>query len=141
MTIFLDVISLVSVATLFGSMAFFSGVVAPITFLKLDAAIAGRFVRNIFPWYFLVIVALSVVAAASLVAARPLEASVMGLIAFGAFVSRQILMPRSNDHRDRMIRGDAKAEKAFARLHRLSVWINGAQLAGAFTVLVLMHVA
>ena len=137
----LHVIGLVSAATLFGSMAFFSGVIAPLTFTKLDAATAGRFVRGIFPWYYLVIAVLSLLATASLVAVRPLEAAVMGLIALGAFVSRQILMPRINLHRDGMLKGNANAERGFARLHQLSVWINGAQLAGAFTVLVLMGVA
>jgi hypothetical protein len=114
----LDVMGLVSVATLFGSMAFFSGVIAPLTFMKLDAATAGPFVRGIFPWYYLVIALLSLLAAASLVAVRPLEASVMGLIAFGAFVSRQVLMPRINNQRDGMLKGDAKAERSFARRHR-----------------------
>ena len=40
-----------------------------------------------------------------------------------------------------MVEGDNKAEKAFAGLHRLSVWINGGQLIGALTVLVLMGLA
>ena len=137
----LHVIGLVSVATLFGSMAFFSAVIAPLTFIKLDEATAGRFVRGIFPWYYLVIAVLSVLAAASLVSISPVEASIMGLIALGAFVSRQILMPRITDHRDGMLKGNAKAEKAFARLHQLSVWINGVQLVGAFSVLVLMGAA
>ncbi len=134
----LDIVGLISVATLFGSMAFFSGVVAPFTFTTLDAASAGRFVRGIFPWYYLVIAALSLLAVLSLVAVRPLEAAVMSVIAFGAYVSRQLLMPRINDCRDRMLAGDTKAGKRFTRLHRLSVWINAAQLAGAFAVLVLI---
>lgn len=137
----LHVIGLVSVATLFASMAFFPGVIAPLTFMKLDEATADRFVRGMFPWYYLVIALLSLLAAASLLAINPLEASAMGLIALGAFVFRQILMPRINDHRDGLRKGDAKAEKAFARLHQLSVWINGVQLVGAFSVLVLMGAA
>ena len=141
MTSFLEISGLLAAAILFGSMVFFSGVVAPLTFSKLDAATAGRFIRSIFPWYYVVIAALSLIAGASLAVMRPLEASVMGPIALGAFVSRQLLMPRINDHRDRMLKGYANAEKAFARLHRLSVWINGAQLVGAFSVLVLLGMA
>ncbi len=137
----LDVVGLISVATLFGSMAFFSGLVAPFTFTTLDAATAGRFVRGLFPWYYLVIAGLSLLATVSLVAVRPLEAAVMALVALGAFASRQLLMPRINDHRDRMLGGDAKAEKGFSRLHRLTVWINAAQLAGALSVLVLIGLA
>ncbi len=134
----LHVLGLVAVATLFGSMAFFSCVVAPLIFIKLEAATAGRFVRSIFPWYYLVIAALSVAAAGFLAVGRPLEASVMGLIALGAVLSRQVLMPRINHHRDRMVDGDPTAERRFVRLHRVSVWINGAQLIGALVVLVLM---
>ena len=136
----LDVLGLVSVATLFGSMAFFSGVIAPVAFTTLDEENAGRFVRGLFPWYYLVIAALALLAMAALAAIRPLEAVVMALIALGAYVSRQLLMPRINDHRDRMLSGEAKAERGFARLHRLSVLINAAQLTGAFAVLVLIGV-
>ena len=137
----LDVVGLISVATLFGSMAFFSGLVAPFTFTTLDAATAGRFVRGIFPWYYLVIAGLSLLAFVSLVAVRPREAAVMAVIALGAFVSRQLLMPRINDHRHRMLGGDAEAERGFSRLHRLTVWINSLQLAGALVVLVLLGLA
>lgn len=134
-----DVVGLVSVATLFGSMAFFSCVVAPLTFVKLDAANAGRFVRSIFPWYYLVIAVFALAAAVSVAVLRPVTASVMVLIALGAIFARQLLMPQINHHRDRMVAGDAGAEPRFARLHRLSVWINGAQLVGAFAVL--LHMA
>ena len=137
----LNVIALVSVATLFGSMAFFSCVVAPQIFIQLDASTAGRFVRSIFPWYYLVIAGLALIATASLAALRPVEAMIMGLIAVGAFVSRQILMPRINHHRDRMGLDDRMAENRFAQLHRLSVWINGAQLVGAFSILVHLGMA
>jgi hypothetical protein len=137
----LFLVGLVSVATLFGSMVFFSGIIAPLIFTKLDEATAGRFVRSIFPWYYLVIAGLSLLATASLFAIHTLEAAIMAIIALGAVFARQFLMPRINDYRDRMVEGDKKAEKAFAGLHRFSVGINGVQLIGAFTVLVLMGLA
>ena len=136
MTLVLDVIGLVAVATLFGSMAFFSFVVAPLVFVKLDAPNAGRFLRGFFPWYYLAIAVLALLAVVPFMAARPVEATVMVLIAFGAFVSRQILMPRINHHRDRMLAGEAGSEARFNRLHRLSVWINALQLIAALGVLV-----
>ena len=141
MPIVLDVIGLLAVATLFGSMAFFSFVVAPLVFVKLDGASAGRFLRGLFPWYYLLIGLLSLLALAALAALRPLEATALGLIAFGAVVARQILMPRINDHRDRMLAGDTEAAKGFDRLHRLSVWINAAQLLAAFLVLLSLATA
>ena len=137
----LVVIGLVSVATLFGSMAFFSFVIAPLIFMKLDEATAGRFIRTIFPWYYLVIAGLALLATFSLLAIRPLEAAVMAIIALGAVLARQILMPRINAHRDRMLKGDKEAEKTFASLHRLSVGVNAAQLIGALTILVLLGLA
>ena len=135
MPLVLDVIGLVAVATLFGSMAFFSFVVAPLVFVNLDVTSAGRFLRGLFPWYYLVIGLLSLLALGALAALRPLEAITLGLIALGAAVSRQVLMPRINRNRDHMLEGQAGADRAFNRLHRLSVWINAAQLVAAFVVL------
>jgi len=132
----LDVVGLVAVAGIFGTMAFFSFVVAPVTFIYLDEATAGRFIRSLFPWYYLTLIILPVIAATSLSATRYADASIMALIALCAVVSRQILMPRINDYRDRMLSGDTTAEKKFDGLHRLSVLIKGVQLLGAFAVLI-----
>lgn len=64
----------------------------------------------------------------------------MGLIALGALVSRQLLMPRINAHRDMALAGVAVSARRFERLHRVSVWINAAQLLAAFAVLVRIFV-
>ena len=50
---YLDILGLIVTAILFGTMTFFSFVVAPVAFIKLDVAAAGRFIRSIFPWYYL----------------------------------------------------------------------------------------
>jgi hypothetical protein len=131
-----DVVGLVAVAGVFGVMAFFSFVVAPVTFIHLDEATAGRFIRSLFPWYYLTLIVLPFIGAASLSATHYIDASIMALIALGAVFSRQILLPRINGYRDRMLSGDISAEKKFDGLHRLSVLINGVQLLGAFAVLV-----
>ncbi len=135
---FLTVLGQVSTATLFGSMAFFSCVMAPLVFIKLEEATAGRFIRSVFPWYYLVVLVLSLVAALALAFALPLYAAAMAAIAAGAVVSRQVLMPRINHHRDAMLAGDQNAGKSFDRLHKLSVWINGAQLLAALAILVIL---
>jgi hypothetical protein len=44
-------------------------------------------------------------------------------------------MPRINRDRDRSLAGDAAAGARFARLHRLSVWINAAQIVVVAVVL------
>lgn len=138
MNSFLTVLGQVSTATLFGSMAFFSCVMAPLVFIKLEEATAGRFIRSVFPWYYLVVLVLSLVAALALAFALPLHAAAMAAVAAGAVVSRQMLMPRINRHRDAMLAGDSSAGKSFDRLHKLSVWINGAQLLAALAILVLL---
>ena len=59
MSEFLFITGLLSAAILVGSMVFFSWVMAPLIFIKLDETTAGPFVRSIFPWYYLVIIGLS----------------------------------------------------------------------------------
>lgn len=129
------VVGTLAAATLLGSMAFFSAVMAPLVFIKLDATTAGRFIRGVFPWYYLVVLVLAAVAAGAFAAERPVDAAVMGAVAVGAWASRQVLMPRINAHRDRALAGDAAAGRRFDRLHRVSVWVNTAQLLAAVTVM------
>ncbi len=49
----LVVVGSIAAATLFGSMFFFSSVVAPRVFINLEPTAAGRFIRSLFPWYYL----------------------------------------------------------------------------------------
>ncbi len=60
----------------------------------------------------------------------------MALVAFGAVLSRQGLMPRINAARDRMLAGDETSGRRFNQLHRASVVINLLQLLAALVVLV-----
>jgi hypothetical protein len=135
------VVGTLAAALLLGSMAFFSAVMAPLVFIKLDAATAGRFIRGVFPWYYLVVLVLAALAAAALAAGRPADAGVMAAVALGAWVSRQVLMPRINAHRDQSLAGDASAGRRFDRLHRVSVWINAAQLLACGAVMVRLAAA
>ncbi|MEE4190217.1 MAG: DUF4149 domain-containing protein [Halieaceae bacterium] len=125
-------------AGLFGSMLFFSFVMAPLIFTQLDEATAGRFIRAVFPWYYLVLLALSGIAAVTLFSVAPLEAGVMLAIASMAAFSRQVLMPQINRQRDQAAEGDASAGKRFDQLHRFSVIINMVQLVGVTVVLILL---
>ena len=61
-----------------------------------------------------------------LVSAAPINGAIMALVAAGAVLSRQVLM-RINHLRDAQLAGDAERLR-FDRLHRLSVWINSAQI-------------
>ncbi|MGD2019921.1 MAG: DUF4149 domain-containing protein [Thiohalocapsa sp.] len=124
-----------ALALAFGGMTFFSAVMAPLVFTKLPFETAGGFIRQVFPWYYLSIGSVSVVAAAALVlGAEPVAALLTALAAAGFWYARQVLMPRINAARD------AGRDAAFNRLHRYSVIINGAQwlLLAAALVLVLL---
>lgn len=76
----------------------------------------------------------------SLLGPRPIDGAIMGVVALGAVLAREVLMPRINHHRDRKLAGEPEAERSFARLHRLSMWINGAQLLAGLVVLVRLGV-
>ena len=135
LTDILAVTALLATAGVFGAMLFFSSVVAPLVFIRLEAATAGRFIRGLFPWYYLFVLCLAAIAAAAIAAVDPVVASIMAAVALGALVARQVLMPQINRDRDRALAGDAKADRRFGRLHRLSVWINAAQIVAAFVAL------
>jgi len=138
-------------ALLVGSMLFFAAMVAPMVFKVLDGPTAGRFIRRLFPVYYLGMFAFAGVAALAAAFVRPLDAAVLGVVALGFLYARQILMPRINAMRDQELAQDSSAGdtqagksaagKRFQRLHSLSVWINGAQFLVATVVLARLIVA
>jgi hypothetical protein len=121
-------IGVFATAMLFGSMAFFSTVMAPLIFTRLDAETAGRFIRQVFPWYYFTVILLAAVAALSLAVTRLADATAITAVAAVGVIARQALMPRINRARDASTGGDLGAGRQFSRLHRLSVWINAAQM-------------
>ena len=128
-------IATVITGLLAGSMLFFSFVMAPLIFIKLEIREAGKFVRAVFPWYYPVVIALSGLGGIALVAIAPLNASLLFLVTISAIYCRQSLMPSINDHRDRSNTGKELANKIFNKLHRRSEVINGLQLLAAMAVL------
>ena len=136
MSEFLNTIGLISVATVFGSMVFFSAVVAPITFVKLDKENASHFIRSIFTWYYLLIGVFSLTAVVALAFTNFDIAALMGIVLVGAIISRQILMPNINKQRDRQLTGVTDAINKFNRLHRSSILLNLFQMGVALYVLI-----
>ncbi|MEE4660131.1 MAG: DUF4149 domain-containing protein [Halieaceae bacterium] len=126
------------VAALFGAMLFFSFVMAPLIFMHLDVTSAGRLIRAVFPWYYVMLASLSGLAAVLLFQLAPLEAGVMLAIASLALFSRQVLMPRINAMKDLSETGDTAAEARFNQMHRASVIINMMQLVGVTAVLIML---
>ncbi len=135
----LAVLSLVLTAVLLGSMVFFSAVVAPLVFTRLEIDAAGRLVRAIFPWYYLLIMVCAGMSGLGLLAALPLNALLLLAVAASATYCRQLLMPRINTFRDRELDGDKQAGQVFNRLHRRSEVINVLQVLAVLAVF--LHLA
>ena len=119
---------LIVTASALGVMLFFSLVLAPLVFIKLPMEAAGGFIRELFPWYYLVSGMLATLATLLLALCSYVDAVFLALVAVAALICRQILMPRINKSRDQMLAGDPIASSRFNRGHRASVMINGAQI-------------
>jgi hypothetical protein len=132
----LAAIALLALALHFGGMAFFAAAVAPLVFTRLPPEHAGRFIRQVFPVYYLWV---GVTAAAAAIALLPLRLADAGVLAASAALTawlRQILMPRINRLSDAVQAGDTGSKRGFDRGHRLSVVLNLAQLLAAVVVLI-----
>ncbi|MDO9711803.1 DUF4149 domain-containing protein [Paracraurococcus lichenis] len=132
----LSAVALLATALLLGGMAFFAVAVAPLVFTRLPPEWSGRFIRQVFPVYYLWVLGLSAAAAVALLPLRLPDALAMAATAALTGWLRQGLMPRINALSDAAQRGDAAAKPRFDRAHRLSVILNAAQMLAALVVLV-----
>ena len=114
------------IAISLGMMLFFSFVIAPVIFKVLDANNAGKFVRKIFPHYYLVnLIVLSIaVLLLFYISSVNLDFYITLVIAILFAFSLFILMPLINKFKD------SKKEKKFKYSHALSVIINFIQIIG-----------
>jgi hypothetical protein len=131
----LSAIAIACTALLFGGMSFFAAVVAPVTFTRLPPDMAGRFVRGLFPVYYLWVLGTAAAGAVALMPLRVVDALVLAAIAGSTAWLRQGLMPRINALSDAAQAGDAAAKAGFDRAHRLSVIVNVVQMVAAAGVL------
>lgn len=131
----IETAALLVTSALFGGMLAFSFLFAPLVFLKLPGETAGGFIRQVFPWYYLFVLGVGAVAAAALAAVDPRSGAVMGAVAFGGVVARQVLMPAINRARDREMAGEPSASRRFRILHQSSVVLNVIQIVAAAWVL------
>lgn len=139
-----DAVALLTVAAMWGGMLFFAAVYAPLVFIKLEAEVAGPFIRQVFPVYYLAMGVTSAVATVTLLLGSVsafADVLAMGLVGVGFLLVRQVLMPRINRDRDAELAGDTAAGKRFHRGHQASVFINAAQLLTVLVVLVRVGVA
>lgn len=129
MTSLIDIISILTASLIFGGMIFFASFMAPLVFIKLPAETAGKFIREVFPWYYLAFGCFSLLLTL-LLYANPNKwlISIMLVNVFVFALARQWLMPAINATRDIVLQGDATANKKFNTLHRLIVAMNSLQL-------------
>ena len=108
-------IALFATALLLGGMVFFAVAIAPLVFTRLPPEWSGRFIRQVFPVYYLWVLGLSAAAAVALLPLRGWDALAMAAVAaLGAWL-RQGLMPRINRLSDAAQAGDAAAKPPLRR--------------------------
>ena len=127
--------ALLLVSTLFGGMMLYSFGFAPMVFRAMPAEEAGRFIRAVFPWYYLFVIAVAGLGGAILSLLDFRSGVLMIAIAAVGVYARQALLPQINAARDARSKGDPDAKARFGRLHGISVALNFAQLIAAAYVL------
>ena len=117
-------ISVYLTSIIFGIMLFFSFVVAPITFNTLNEENARKFIRKIFPYYYTVNLAISVLVLILFIILKifSLDFYLILSVAVLFAVSNFVLMPMINKFRDE------KQDKKFKQSHFISVVINFIQM-------------
>ncbi len=132
-----EIVAPLALGILIGGMGLFSFVVAPTAFRALPAETAGRFVRGLFPHYYLFVIGAAAFSTIALVGPAPGLAKMMVGVTVLGLLARQVLMPRINALRDRQAAGDAGAGRWFGRLHGVSMAINIVQFVAALTAVAL----
>ena len=119
-------------AIILGAMIFFSFVVAPTTFKLLDEENSRKFIRGIFPFYYLLNLTLSFVASILFFLNQNLSIDFLLMVNVSILfaISNFILMPMINKFRDN------NEDKKFKISHFISVIINFIQL--IFLVIILL---
>ena len=124
-------ISIYLTSIILGIMLFFSFVVAPVTFTALDEENARKFIRKIFPYYYTVNLAISILVLICFIILKisSLDFYLILSVAILFAVSNFILMPLINRYRDE------KQDNKFKYSHFISVIINFIQM--IFLVIIL----
>ena len=117
-------ISIYLTSMILGIMLFFSFIVAPVTFTALNEENARIFIRKIFPYYYTVNLAISVLILILFIILKifSLDFYLILIVALLFAVSNFVLMPLINKFRDE------KQDKKFKQSHFVSVVINFVQI-------------
>ena len=111
-------------SVILGTMVFFSFVVAPVTFTTLNEENARKFIRKIFPYYYLFNLTISILTILFFIIIKTfsIEFYLISLIAILFVISNFVLMPLINKFRD------TDQDKKFKYSHFISVVINFVQM-------------
>lgn len=115
-----------------GTMIFFSFIVAPVIFKVLDAVNAGKFVRKIFPFYYMINLIILSLVVILLIYNSQINTDfylVLFLALLFAFLLF-ILMPMINKFKDN------NEDKKFDFSHKFSVILNFVQMVGLIYLLI-----
>ena len=125
-------LSVYMTSVIFGIMLFFSFVVAPVTFTALNEENARKFIRKIFPYYYNVNLAISLLVLIFFIILKifSLDFYLILSVAILFAVSNFILMPLINKFRDE------KQDKKFKQSHFVSVVINFVQMIFLLIILI-----
>ena len=117
-------ISLYIISMILGIMIFFSFVVAPVAFSSLDKESYSVFIRKIFPYYYLINLALSLVVFFIFIYLNifGIKFYLISLTAILFFISNYLLMPLINKYSDQNL------HQKFKYSHLLSVILNFIQM-------------
>ncbi len=132
------ILPVIAASFLLGSMIFFAAVTAPAVFKFLPSDTAGQYLRGVFPRYYLWGTVCAAIAAALSLPVSPIPGGMLLFVALAFVGVRQILVPKINEAKEGRAAGDDAATARFAKLHRLSVLINLAQMIALVAVLVLL---
>mgnify|MGYP001225826646 CR=1 FL=1 len=124
---FITLFSKLVFLALFGSLLFFSVVIAPTIFKELDTVNSRKFIRAIFPKLYLWGMIISMFNCIILINRLDISFFISISIFFGFLFSRQVLIPKINHASDKSYKSEESKEK-FRKLHSLSVLIFIIQL-------------
>ena len=120
----IEQVGLYLTSVILGTMVFFSFVVAPVTFTTLNEENARKFIRKIFPYYYLFNLIISILTILSFIIIKKfsIEFYLISFVAILFVISNFVLMPLINKFRD------TDQDKKFKYLHFISVVINFLQM-------------
>ena len=120
----IEQVGLYLTSVILGTMVFFSFVVAPVTFTTLNEENARKFIRKIFPYYYLFNLIISILTILSFIIIKKfsIEFYLISFVTILFVISNFVLMPLINKFRD------TNQDKKFKYIHFISVVINFVQM-------------